>query len=174
MPFSANATLPTGIFRLIDLLDEAAACASINSKELTEYEQLKKKNKALETEENNLSAETENKDYQRIAEIKTELAKNTARIDELEPMIKEVHVTENDVCKVIELWTGIPASKLLETEFKRIANLETVLKSKVVGQDEACELVAAAIKNSSSAFRTSQTCVIHFRRTLFMSARPSL
>lgn len=134
--------------KAIDLLDEAAACASINSKELTEYEQLKKKNKALETEENNLSAETENKDYQRIAEIKTELAKNTARIDELEPKIKEVHVTENDVCKVIELWTGIPASKLLETEFKRIANLETVLKSKVVGQDEACELVAAAIKRT--------------------------
>lgn len=134
--------------KAIDLLDEAAACASINSKELTEYEQLKKKNKALETEENNLSAETENKDYQRIAEIKTELAKNTARIDELEPMIKEVHVTENDVCKVIELWTGIPASKLLETEFKRIANLETVLKSKVVGQDEACELLAAAIKRT--------------------------
>ena len=134
--------------KAIDLLDEAAACASINCKELTEYEQLKKKNKALETEENNLSAETENKDYQRIAEIKTELAKNTARIDELEPMIKEVHVTENDVCKVIELWTGIPASKLLETEFKRIANLETVLKSKVVGQDEACELVAAAIKRT--------------------------
>lgn len=134
--------------KAIDLLDEAAACASINSKELTEYEQLKKKNKALETEENNLSAETENKDYQRIAEIKTELAKNTARIDELEPMIKEVHVTENDVCKVIELWTGIPASKLLETGFKRIANLETVLKSKVVGQDEACELVAAAIKRT--------------------------
>lgn len=134
--------------KAIDLLDEAAVCASINSKELTEYEQLKKKNKALETEENNLSAETENKDYQRIAEIKTELAKNTARIDELEPMIKEVHVTENDVCKVIELWTGIPASKLLETEFKRIANLEAVLKSKVVGQDEACELVAAAIKRT--------------------------
>ena len=134
--------------KAIDLLDEAAACASINSKELTEYEQLKKKNKALETEENNLSAETENKDYQRIAEIKTELAKNNARIEELEPMIKEVHVTENDVCKVIELWTGIPASKLLETEFKRIANLESVLKSKVVGQDEACELVAAAIKRT--------------------------
>ena len=134
--------------KAIDLLDEAAACASINSKELTEYEQLKKKNKALEIEENELSAETENKDYQRIAEIKTELAKNTARIEELELMIKEVQVTENDVCKVIELWTGIPASKLLETEFKRIANLESVLKSKVVGQDEACELVAAAIKRT--------------------------
>ena len=129
--------------KALDLLDEAAACASINSKELTEYEQLKKKNKALETEENNLSAETENKDYQRIAEIKTELAKNTARIDELEPMIKEVHVTENDVCKVIELWTGIPASKLLETEFKRIANLETVLKSKGSRSGRSVRLNAA-------------------------------
>lgn len=134
--------------KAIDLLDEAAACASINSNELTEYEKLKKRNKVLETEENELSAETENKDYQRIAEIKTELAKNAARIEELEPMIKEVHVTENDVCKVIELWTGIPASKLLETEFRRIANLESVLKSRVVGQDEACELVASAIKRT--------------------------
>lgn len=134
--------------KAIDLLDEAAACASINSNELTEYEKLKKRNKVLQTEENELSAETENKDYQRIAEIKTELAKNSARIEELEPMIKEVHVTENDVCKVIELWTGIPASKLLETEFRRIANLESVLKSKVVGQEEACELVASAIKRT--------------------------
>ena len=134
--------------KAIDLLDEAAACASINSNELTEYEKLKKRNKVLQTEENELSAETENKDYQRIAEIKTELAKNSARIEELEPLIKEVHVTENDVCKVIELWTGIPASKLLETEFRRIANLESVLKSKVVGQEEACELVASAIKRT--------------------------
>ena len=126
--------------KAIDLLDEAAACASINSKELTEYEQLKKKNKALEVEENDLSAETENKNYQRIAEIKTELAKNSARIEELEPMIKEVHVTENDVCKVIELWTGIPASKLL--------TLDETLHKRVVGQDEACELVAAAIKRT--------------------------
>ena len=129
--------------------DILKSCAVLSERYITDrYLPDKKKNKALETEENNLSAETENKDYQRIAEIKTELAKNTARIDELEPMIKEVHVTENDVCKVIELWTGILASKLLETEFKRIANLETVLKSKVVGQDEACELVAAAIKRT--------------------------
>ena len=76
--------------KAIDLLDEAAACASINSKELTEYEQLKKKNKALETEENNLSAETENKDYQRIAEIKTELVKVLANelFNTVDPLIR--------------------------------------------------------------------------------------
>ena len=134
--------------KAIDLLDEAAACASINSDELAEYEKLKKQNKALEIEENELSSDTENVNYQRIAEVKTRIAKNTERIEELEPKIEEVHVTENDVCKVIELWTGIPASKIMETEFKKIAKLEEVLKSKVVGQDEACELVAAAVKRT--------------------------
>lgn len=134
--------------KAIDLLDEAAACASINSDILTEYEKLKEVNKKLEAEENEISSNTENVDYQRMAEIKTEIAKNNDKIAELEPKVNEISVTENDVCKVIELWTGIPASKILETEFRKIAKLEEVLKSKVVGQDEACELVASAIKRT--------------------------
>ncbi len=134
--------------KAIDLLDEAAACASINSDILTEYEKLKEANKKLEAEENEISSNTENVDYQRMAEIKTEIAKNNDKIAELEPKVNEISVTENDVCKVIELWTGIPASKILETEFRKIAKLEEVLKSKVVGQDEACELVASAIKRT--------------------------
>lgn len=134
--------------KAIDLLDEAAACASINSSELAEYEKIKKQNKSLADEENELASDSENVNYQRLAEIKTRIAKNNERLEELEPMLKEVHVTENDVCKVIELWTGIPASKILETEFRKIAKLEEVLKSKIVGQDEACELVAAAVKRT--------------------------
>ena len=134
--------------KAIDLLDEAAACASINNDILTEYEKLKEANKKLEAEENEISSNTENVDYQRMAEIKTEIAKNNDKIAELEPKVNEISVTENDVCKVIELWTGIPASKILETEFRKIAKLEEVLKSKVVGQDEACELVASAIKRT--------------------------
>ncbi len=134
--------------KAIDLLDEAAACASINNDILTEYEKLKETNKKLEVEENEISSNTESVDYQRMAEIKTEIAKNNDKIAELEPKVNEISVTENDVCKVIELWTGIPASKILETEFKKIAKLEEVLKSKVVGQEEACELVASAIKRT--------------------------
>ncbi|MBQ2798461.1 MAG: ATP-dependent Clp protease ATP-binding subunit [Ruminiclostridium sp.] len=134
--------------KAIDLLDEAAACASINCDILTEYEKLKESNNKLEAEMNEITSDTENVDYQRTAEIKTEMAKNNERIAELEPKVNEIFVTENDVCKVIELWTGIPASKILETEFKKMAKLEEVLKSKVVGQDEACELVASAIKRT--------------------------
>ncbi len=134
--------------KAIDLLDEAAACASINSELLKEYETLNTEIEKLKSEEAELSAETEAIDYQRIAEIKTEIAKKSDRLEEIEPEKDKITVTENDVCKVIELWTGIPASKILETEFKKISKLEEVLKSKVVGQDEACELVASAIKRT--------------------------
>ena len=134
--------------KAIDLMDESAACAGIKSEELAEYEKLIAENKELEAEEGRLSSETENIDYERLAEIKTQRSKNTLRIEELEPRVKEIHVTEEDVSKVIELWTGIPASKIMETEFKKIARLEDVLKSKVIGQDEACELVAAAVKRT--------------------------
>ncbi len=134
--------------KAIDLLDESAACASIKSKDLAEYENLKIVNKDLERELTELSAETENVNYERIAEIKTEISKNELRIKALEPLVTQISVTEEDVSKVIELWTGIPASKIMETEFKKMAKLEDVLKSRVIGQDNACELVAAAIKRT--------------------------
>ncbi len=95
-----------------------------------------------------LSAEKENIDYERIAEIKTQISKNEIRINELEPLVTQIHITEEDVSKVIELWTGIPATKIMETEFKKISKLENILKSRVIGQDTACELVASAIKRT--------------------------
>ena len=134
--------------KAIDLLDESAACASIKSKDLAEYEGLKSDNKDLERELTDLSAEKENIDYERIAEIKTQISKNEIRINELEPLVTQIHITEEDVSKVIELWTGIPATKIMETEFKKISKLENILKSRVIGQDTACELVASAIKRT--------------------------
>ena len=142
--------------KAIDLLDEAAACASIKSEDLAEYEGLKIENKELERELTELSAETENIDYERIAEIKTNMSKNEIRIQELEPLVTQINVTEEDVSKVIELWTGIPASKIMENEFKKIIKLEDVLKSRVIGQDTACELVAAAIKRTRVQLSTKR------------------
>lgn len=134
--------------KAIDLLDESAACASIKSEDLAQYQNLQLENKTLAVELSNLSAETENINYERIAEIKTLISKNELLIKDLEPLVKEIHVTNEDVSKVIELWTGIPASKIMETEFKKISRLEDVLKSHVIGQDKACELVAAAVKRT--------------------------
>ncbi len=133
--------------KAIDLLDEASACASIKSADLTAYEKCMKLQKELNRQEEEITGETE-PDYEKLAEVKTELAKNDAEIKRLEPLIADVRLTEEDLSKVIEMWTGIPAQKILETEFNKIARLEEVLKAKIIGQDEACEKVARAIKRT--------------------------
>ena len=134
--------------KAIDLLDEASACASIRSAELTDFERLTKENKALEARESELMSETESIDYEKLAEIKTERAKSDEKLKALEPLVENVELTASDLSTVIEMWTGIPAKKIMETEFKKIAKLENVLKEKIIGQDEACETVAAAVKRT--------------------------
>ena len=141
--------------KAIDLLDEASACASIRSKELTELEQLTKSEKELERRETALMDESE-VDYEKVAEVKTERAKNSEKIKELLPLTEKVELTSADLSTVIEMWTGIPAKKIMETEFKKIANLENILKEKIIGQDEACETVAAAIKRTRVQLSTKR------------------
>ena len=141
--------------KAIDLLDEASACASIRSKELTELEQLTKSEKELERRETALMDEAE-VDYEKVAEVKTERAKNSEKIKKLLPLTENVELTSADLSTVIEMWTGIPAKKIMETEFKKIANLENVLKEKIIGQDEACETVAAAIKRTRVQLSTKR------------------
>ena len=133
--------------KAIDLLDEAAACASIRNNDLNLYEKLKSENLGLDKQEKDImSMSAEDIDYEKIAELKTIIARNEQKIEELEPIVSKLEITENDISTVIELWTGIPAAKILETEFKKIARLEEILKEKVIGQDDACNLVAAAIR----------------------------
>lgn len=133
--------------KAIDLLDEASACASIKSDDLTAMEKCRKLEKELERREEEIMEESEI-DYEKLAEIKTERAKNDEEIKRLEPLVSEVRLTPADLSTVIEMWTGIPAQKIMETEFRKIAKLENVLKSKIIGQDEACEKVAKAIKRT--------------------------
>jgi ATP-dependent Clp protease ATP-binding subunit ClpA len=133
--------------KAIDLLDEAAACASIKSADLAEYEKLMAESALLEKEESDILS-SDGISYERIAEIKTRLARNEKRTIELEPLVSNIHITDEDISRVIELWTGIPASKIMETEYGKIGRLESALREKVIGQDEACGLVASAIRRS--------------------------
>ena len=123
--------------KAIDLLDESCACASLENESITEYEKLKTEIASQKREQSDL-AEAPEKDYERMAELKTKLAQKA----------ENVYVSMDDLSKVIELWTGIPANKIKETEFRRMSTLEDNLKSHIIGQDEACELVAKAIKRS--------------------------
>ncbi len=137
--------------KAIDLLDEACSCASLKNKELAEYEKLSAQLYDLEQEEKNIQENPDKEggiDYERIAQIKAEALRINSRQDELRDKAFSMKVTDDDVSRVIELWTGIPASKIKENELGRIANLNKVLKEKVIGQDEAVDLVCAAIRRS--------------------------
>ncbi len=136
--------------KAIDLLDEACSCAELRNKELEEYRILDKKIGELKESEREKEKESEGGevDYEGLAIIKADILKLSARRDELKVAAEGAEVTDDDVARAIELWTGIPASKIKETELKKVAGLEETLKKKIVGQDEAVELVAKAVRRS--------------------------
>ena len=136
--------------KAIDLLDEACACCNLAHPVISEYLGMQKELDALKQEEADMENADVNEpiDYERVAERKTRIAKLEAELPAKQAAASEIQVTMDDVAKVIELWTGIPAVKIRETEFAKLANLEGELKKKVIGQDEAVHLVAQAIKRS--------------------------
>ncbi len=133
--------------KAIDLLDEGCALTCIRSPEIAEYDKLKKELKVLEDMEKSISEQQE-PDYQALAEVKGKLIHLRESEAELREKAENVQVTEEDITKVVELWTGIPASKIAESEYFKIARLEEKLKERVLGQDEAVELLARAIKRT--------------------------
>lgn len=134
--------------KAIDLLDEACSCAALRNKEMAEYDELEKKLSDSRRKVEELESDSEHLDYEQLAKIKADQLQMAARLDELEPKALGAEVTSEDVAKVIELWTGIPASKIKESELNKVARLEQTLKKKIIGQDEAVELVASAVRRS--------------------------
>ena len=133
--------------KAIDLLDEGCARACIRSPEIAEYDKLKKEIAVMEGVEKSIT-EQDDIDYQALAEVKGKLIHAREAEEKLKEKAENVQVTEEDIAKVVELWTGIPASKIKETEFLKIAHLEENLKKRVLGQDEAVELLTRAIKRT--------------------------
>ena len=133
--------------KAIDLLDEACACTSIRTPEIEEFdalnEELKKHEKLVEDYE-----QKSDPDYEIIAKEKGEILRIQNRLKEVEETLKNVQVTEDDIPKVIELWTGIPANKIAQTEYDKIKHLKEALSKRVIGQDEAVDKVAKAIKRT--------------------------
>lgn len=133
--------------KAIDLLDEACACTSIRTPEIEEFdalnEELKKHEKLVEDYE-----QKSDPDYEIIAKEKGEILRIQNRLKEVEETLKNVQVTDEDISKVIELWTGIPANKIAQTEYDKIKHLKEALSKRVIGQDEAVDKVAKAIKRT--------------------------
>lgn len=133
--------------KAIDLMDEGCARACIRTPEVAEYASLKKEISVLEGMEDVIMDNPEI-DYEALAEVKGKLIHAREAMEKIKDTAGNVQVTEEDIAKVVELWTGIPANKIAETEFLKIARLEESLKKRVVGQDEAVSLISKAIKRT--------------------------
>lgn len=136
--------------KAIDLLDEACACAALRNKKLEEYDNTQMALSKERVREQDLSNPTTGNaiDYEELAKTHYRIATLEESLDKLKSEEIFAQVEEQDVAKVIELWTGIPASRVAENELAKLANLEEVLSKKIVGQDEAVKAISAAIRRS--------------------------
>ena len=140
--------------KAIDLLDEAASHLSLSSAELNESYKLRDELLELKSRRESLESATpgdeseERKRFEELANIKAKEMKLSDRLHEIEPKCGEITLTTEDLARVIEIWTGVPASTVSENEFAKIDKLEERLKKRIVGQDEAVSAVTRAIKRS--------------------------
>ncbi len=133
--------------KAIDLLDESCACTSIRNVEISQYDKLVKDTETMKQLEESMES-AEEIDYEALAKVKADILRNQGEIEKLKPLVEDVQVTEDDIAKVIELWTGIPANKIKQSEFVKMQHLEENLKKHVIGQDSAIELLSRAIKRT--------------------------
>ena len=134
--------------KAIDLLDEACACASLENKAIDDLYIANKKVAEYSKQLDELAAELENPDYEKQAMVKSNLEKYRTQADSLCEAAANNTVTERHLATVIEMWTGIPASKIEENELSKLARLEDVLNEHIIGQKDATRLVANAVKRS--------------------------
>ena len=133
--------------KAIDLLDEACSDVNLQCKEISQLAELKKERDDYELELRMLNEDTENQNYERLAFLRTKLMQLASKIEELEKLPKPA-VTMENLARIIELWTKIPASKIKAQEYEQIKGLSARLKTHIVGQDEAVEAVSRAIRRN--------------------------
>ncbi len=134
--------------KAIDLLDEACACASLRNKAIDELVIANKKLAELKVREDEITSQ-DTIDYEAVAKLRSEIAIQTDNVTALGAAASvENKVTFDDLAAVIELWTGIPASKIKESSLSKLAALEENIKAKIIGQDAAVAEICAAVRRS--------------------------
>lgn len=133
--------------KAIDLLDEACACAALRNKTANDFLKLQYRANDLHTELANVES-ADPVDYEQVANIKAQIAKIDEDTAKITPADIHTDVTFEDLARVIQLWTGIPASKIQESDLKKLSGLEEALHKRIIGQDEAISVIAAAVKRS--------------------------
>ena len=135
--------------KAIDLIDEACSDVNLKNKNIGRLEALKKEHADYDLELSMLTenAEKTQDDYARMAELRSRNLQLDSEITELEKLPKPA-LTIDNLARIIELWTKIPASKIRAQEYEQLLNLDAELKKHIVGQDEAIASVVSAIRRS--------------------------
>ena len=133
--------------KAIDLLDEACSDLNLRCKEITLLAEAKKERDDYELELRMLNEDPENQDFERMATLRSKLLQVASRIEELEALPAPA-VTMENLARIIELWTKIPASKIKAQEYEQIKGLADRLRQHIVGQDEAVDAVSRAIRRN--------------------------
>ena len=134
--------------KAIDLLDEACSCANLRNKVLAQYDEYNRQIAVYQHVIENEEQKDKEIDYEKLAENKAKVLQLQGQADSIKEEALGQKVTDEDLANVVELWTGIPASKIRESELQRVAGLEDALKKRIIGQDEAVKLVSAAVRRS--------------------------
>ena len=132
--------------KAIDLIDEACSDLNLHDKNINRRMELRREIEDYDKERELLQG-AEEPDFERLAELKSLTIKAQTELDELCAQ-GDPQLTMDNLARVIELWTKIPASRIREDEFRRLSELDKRLKEHIVGQDEAIETVAAAIRRN--------------------------
>ncbi len=138
--------------KAIDIIDEAAARVALSSNELNEKKRSVKRLAELDTKLSELQTKSEAPDeqnealYKDIADLKVEKLRLEEKIKELGEIVSALSVTSSDIAKVIEIWTGVPASDICAGELGELSGLYERISSKIIGQDEAVSAVVRAVK----------------------------
>lgn len=129
--------------KAIDIIDEAASKANLDNTALVEIEKCKTALEDIQSQEEKAAAD---EDYEKAAELKIQKCKLEQQMETLQKQSKEVYLTAEDVASVIEMWTKIPVKHITEFETSRLINLEDRLHKHLIGQNEAVNAVARAIR----------------------------
>ena len=142
--------------KAIDLIDEACSDMNLHDADINRRMELEQQLAAIATEQETLSSETPEEEqtpeqmdqrYARIAQLRSEQIRLQQELEAIKAKGTPT-LTMDNIARVIEMWTKIPASKIKEEEFQRLSQLESRLKKHIVGQDEAVAAVAAAIRRN--------------------------
>lgn len=142
--------------KAIDILDEACSKINLNDKDLYDLEVLNNQLKEVQAKKEEAAQADSTEDYQKAAELKTQECSLLDQIDALKKRMKPKELTVQDIANVIENWTKIPVNKITEEETKKLLNLEANLHKRIIGQNEAVEAVARAIRRNRVGLKSTK------------------